>query len=78
MYFSFLGVRKFGTINVIFSTCSAFTNLFFFSDEKEEYLSFKKKKEKDQFKFPFHSPAKEKKTHMIKCHPAMNTPTPQT
>lgn len=34
---------------------------FFFSDEKEEYLSFKKKKEKDQFKFPVHSPAKEKK-----------------
>lgn len=51
---------------------------FFFSDEKEEYLSFKKKKEKDQFKFPVHSPAKEKKTHMIKCQPAMNTPTPQT
>lgn len=53
-----------------------YESFFFFSDEKEEYLSFKKKK--DQFKFPVHSPAKEKKTHMIKCQPAMNTPTPQT
>lgn len=34
---------------------------FFFSDEKEEILSLKKKNEKDELKFPDHSPAKEKK-----------------